>query len=84
MKITIRDEKTGRSFDLEVYPENTPSDVISTLIEEGYIHATPGGNPQYMWVLQYAGRQLDPGLPLVQQGIIDGAELTLVPVPTPG
>jgi len=84
MKIRVRDLKRKRVFELKVYPENTPQDVLSVLIEEGYIPTAPGDNPQYFWVLAHANAQLDPDVPLVQQGVTDGAELDLLPVPVPG
>jgi len=84
MKITVVDKKSGKSYDLEVYPENTPNDILGVLIEEGYIPQYPGDNPQFFWVLSYRNSQLDPDIPIVNQGVYDGAQIELLPVPVPG
>mgnify|MGYP000206235146 CR=1 FL=1 len=84
MRISIRDAKTGKIFELEAYPENTPNDLIETLIEEGYIESYPGGNPEYIWVINYKGRQIPSNMSLSEAGVTDGAELDLIPVPNPG
>jgi len=80
MRVTITDEKTGRSFEVEVYPENTPNEIIEMLVKEGYIQPAPSG---YYWVLALQGEELDPYTPIVRQGVLDGAELSLAPVPIP-
>ncbi len=82
MEITIRDEKTGREFDLEVDPDNTVSEVIGALVEGGYIVSSPGEG--YYWALEHEGTSLQPGQTLRSARVQSGSTLRLIPIPIPG
>ena len=82
MEITIRDEKTGREFDLEVDPDNSVSEVINALVEGGYIVSSPGEG--YYWALEFEGMSLQPGQTLRSARVQSGSVLRLIPIPIPG
>lgn len=82
MEITVRDEKTGREFDLDVDPDNTISEVVNALVEGGYIVSSPGEG--YYWALEHQGTTLQPGQTLRSAGVTSGSLLRLIPVPIPG